>query len=335
MNRTEDDIRRPDIRAPAVADLPASASRDTAVIITARNAAKTAAHAVQSALAQTLVTEVVFVDDGSADDTAAVAAAADDGSGRLQLIRMSANKGPSVGRNVAIAASKAPFICILDADDFLAPGRVASLFAAGGEGWDLLADDIVFNASPDAADAFDRLLDPGLSLPFDFTIDVFAGGNVSRKGRLRREFGFLKPLIRRSFVETHAIKYDERLRLGEDALYYLECLLAGGVFRVVPACGYHAVQSEGSLSGTAHDSAVLKAQLAALVDFSDKVRAHGLVAPGLESYRAATARKAAISDVLQAKRAHGWRGVARALGRCETNPVGILAELALMKLRLA
>jgi succinoglycan biosynthesis protein ExoU len=56
-----------------------SAKRNTAVIITAKDAEGTAPAAVDSALAQSMVSEVVFVDDGSRDNTAAVAQACDDG----------------------------------------------------------------------------------------------------------------------------------------------------------------------------------------------------------------------------------------------------------------
>src|ERR1700761_9161791 len=119
------------------------ADRFTAVIITAKDAQGTAAKAVASALAQAAVREVVFVDDGSRDATSAAALAADDGSGRLRLIRLAENRGPACGRNLAIAASTAPFLCILDADDFMTPGRLQRLFDLGGDGWDLLADDLL------------------------------------------------------------------------------------------------------------------------------------------------------------------------------------------------
>lgn len=123
-----------------------SDDRSTVVVITAKDAAGTAACAVTSALCQRAVAEVVFVDDGSRDGTAEVAAAADDQSGRLKIIRQEKNVGPARARNIAIAASSSPLICILDADDYLAPSRLDRLFAVGGDDWDLLADDLFFHA---------------------------------------------------------------------------------------------------------------------------------------------------------------------------------------------
>src|SRR5688572_15861806 len=99
------------------------------VIIAARNAARTIPAAIASALREPEVAEVVVVDDASTDDTAKVAQAVDDGSGRLCVIRFDVNQGPSFARNAAIARSKSPFISILDADDFFLTGRFGELFA--------------------------------------------------------------------------------------------------------------------------------------------------------------------------------------------------------------
>ncbi|RWE75148.1 MAG: glycosyltransferase, partial [Mesorhizobium sp.] len=80
------------------------------VIIAARNAARTIPVAIASALRETEVAEVVVVDDASTDNTRDVALAADDGSGRLAVIRLDVNRGPSSARNIAIQASRSPFI---------------------------------------------------------------------------------------------------------------------------------------------------------------------------------------------------------------------------------
>ena len=119
------------------------------VVIAAKNAADTIATAVRSALQEALVSEVVVVDDGSSDDTAGAARSVDDGSGRLQIISLEKNQGPSAARNRAIAASSAPLIAILDADDFFFPGRFEPMLALGD--WDMLADNIAFISDPAAA----------------------------------------------------------------------------------------------------------------------------------------------------------------------------------------
>jgi succinoglycan biosynthesis protein ExoU len=57
-----------------------------------------------------------------------------------------ANVGPAAARNIAIAASAAPVIALLDADDMFLPGRLGVFWRSIG--WDLIADNIAF-VSPD------------------------------------------------------------------------------------------------------------------------------------------------------------------------------------------
>jgi succinoglycan biosynthesis protein ExoU len=215
------------------------------VIIAAKNASGTIARAIRSALRERQVAEVVVVDDGSTDATAVTAGEADDGSGRLQLLVHSQNKGPAVARNNAIARSSAPLIAVLDADDFFLPGRFDRLLT--GDDWDFVADNIVFidarnaAAEPDVPDfaAEPRFLD----------IEGFVEGNISRRDAARGEIGFLKPLMRRAFIDAHGLRYREDLRLGEDFELYARALLKGARYKVLNSCGYGAVVRPDSLSG--------------------------------------------------------------------------------------
>ena len=299
----------------------------TAVIITAKNAAATCAQAVASALAQRPVSEVVFVDDGSADDTAAVAASADDGSGRLRLIRLDRNVGPARGRNVAIDASSAPNLCILDADDFMGAGRLDGLYEKGGDGWDLLADDMLFASRPSAGAVFDKLLPADFKVPSDLTLSAFALGNLPRKNRYRRELGFLKPVIRRSFLRAHGLRYDERLRLGEDLLLYAGCLIEGAVFRVVDACGYYAIERRDSLS-VEHATADVAALHRALVEFEADALIRGRSVGALPEYTRSTRNNLALRRALDAKRAGGWLAFLTACGEAPSSFAYIVSELA-------
>ncbi|QOG06616.1 glycosyltransferase family 2 protein [Aureimonas sp. OT7] len=217
-----------------------------AVIIAAMNASATITRAIISALADQNVAEVIVVDDASSDDTAAVARAADDGSNRLTVLVQPVNAGPAAARNRAVDASSSPLIAVLDADDFLLPGRFDALLAE--DEWDFAADDILFVPA-------DRALDPLPTITADkrpaSTLGAagFIDGNISRRGRSRGEIGFLKPVMRRSFLEAHGLRYREQLRLGEDYEFYVRALLAGARYKVVHHCGYAAVVRADSLSG--------------------------------------------------------------------------------------
>ncbi len=213
------------------------------VVIAARNASNTIARAITSALRETKVGEVIVVDDASTDDTAAAAWQSDDGSGRLHVLRLSQNQGPAFARNHAIAHSTAPLIAILDADDFFLRGRFEALL--DGDDWDFVADNVMF------IDADDCEPDVPHFAPEPYFLDLraFIEGNIARHGVRRGEIGFLKPVMRRAFLDRHGLRYNEQLRLGEDYDLYARALVRGARYKVVRACGYGAVVRPDSLSG--------------------------------------------------------------------------------------
>lgn len=288
------------------------------VIIAAMNAQDTIGRAVASALAQAEVAEVVAVDDGSSDGTARAARAADDGSGRLKILACARNLGPAAARNLAIAHSRAPLIAILDADDFLLPGRFTALADPSAD-WDLSADNIVF-ASPLMAEQFEgrSAFDPGGGAR-RLTFERFVRANISRPDRPRGELGFLKPVMRRAFLDQHGLRYDQRLRLGEDFDLYARMLLAGARFRIIAACGYVAVERHTSLSAR-HSACDLEALVAA-----DERMLAGPLTPSqrqaLTAHHAQCARRWHHRCFLDAKRE---RGLARALFEHAARPRLIL-----------
>src|SRR3546814_11017652 len=58
----------------------------------------------------------------------------------------------------------------------------------------------------------------------------FLLGNLPDPEHPRKSYGFLKPLIARSFLERHGLRYDEDLRFAEDFAFYLTCFAAGARF---------------------------------------------------------------------------------------------------------
>ncbi|KSV72486.1 hypothetical protein N182_29270 [Sinorhizobium sp. GL2] len=223
------------------------ARTDVCVIIAAKNAEATIARAVASALAEQETAEVIVVDDGSNDQTVAAARSADDHSGRLTIARFESNRGPSAARNHAIAISRAPVLAILDADDFFLPGRLGRLLAV--EEWDFIADNIAFMGEAAVTGAAPRV-DDFPPRPRLLGLIDFVEGNISQPGVKRGEIGFLKPLMRRRFLDKHGIRYQEALRLGEDYDLYLRALAKGARYKVIQSCGYAAIVRGNSLSGS-------------------------------------------------------------------------------------
>lgn len=91
------------------------------VIIPLYNKAPYVAKAIQSVLLQTFTDyELIIVNDGSKDNSAAVAGKAIEGHGNCHLIGQE-NRGVSVARNNGVAASQGDYLCFLDADDWWEP----------------------------------------------------------------------------------------------------------------------------------------------------------------------------------------------------------------------
>lgn len=99
-------------------------SPEVAVIVPAFNAARWLREALQSVQAQTFANwELVVVDDGSTDATAEIAAGFARRDPRIGFLRQ-ANRGVAAARNAGIAATTAPLIAPLDADDFWFPEKL-------------------------------------------------------------------------------------------------------------------------------------------------------------------------------------------------------------------
>ena len=81
--------------------------------------------AIDSALAQGVHLRVIVVDDGSKDDTGAIARA----YGPPVHVITQANRGVSGARNTGLAAARAPYVALLDQDDVWAPGKLARQLA--------------------------------------------------------------------------------------------------------------------------------------------------------------------------------------------------------------
>jgi len=88
------------------------------VIIPLYNKAPYVAKAIESVLSQTFADyELIIVDDGSKDDSAAIAAHVIEGHANCRLVRQE-NMGVSIARNKGVAASQGDYLCFLDADDW-------------------------------------------------------------------------------------------------------------------------------------------------------------------------------------------------------------------------
>jgi len=244
------------------------------ILVAAYQAAAYLPHALESALAQSCRDiEVIVVDDGSDDATAAIADSYARRDPRVVVLRHATNRGPAAARNTAIAAARGRWLAVLDADDALIPDWLARLVAqAEARGADLLADELIqtdFSTGDPLA--------PELAGPIVARAGALTLAEMVRRDRPdmigRTQLGFLKPIARGDFVRTTGIRYRETLRAGEDFVFAFECVARGARYLLTPERGYVYRVRAGSVSGQARASLDLCAGnrcLLALADPADR-----------------------------------------------------------------
>jgi glycosyltransferase involved in cell wall biosynthesis len=190
-----------------------------AVVIPLYNLRAFVAEAIESALAQSIGSErleVVVVDDGSVDGGGDVAAAY---APPVTVIRQE-NRGLSAARNVGIAATTAPFLQFLDADDRLLPEKLACQAA-------------ILDTEPDVGLVYAgwrHVDEEGRPLPqHGWSRDE---GDVLLRLLLGNLLPPVVPLVRREAVER-AGRFDERLTSVEDWDLWLRISRLGYRWRVV------------------------------------------------------------------------------------------------------
>ncbi len=279
------------------------------VVIPAYNAARCLARALDSVLAQSEPQfEVLVVDDASTDATAALVQDFAARDRRVRLLRAPRNGGPGLARNQGIAASCGEWIALLDADDAFLPQRLERLAGLGdAHQADMVADNLLLTAPDPASDGEPppgRPMFAAAQLPRLMSLGprAFVEGNLLRPGAGGRiGFGYLKPLLRRSFLVRHGLAYDAA-RFSEDYLFYLRCLLHGASWIVTPEPLYAYTVDARSL--TARHSA-------------DDLRWLATAEAGLLRTGAAAGdprlRRSMVRHVRAVQRAHAWFGFATAI----------------------
>ncbi len=95
------------------------------VLMPAYNASQTIRFALASLISQTYQNwECIVVDDGSADQTTDIVRSIFDS--RIRLVLLDKNYGRGVARKKSLESARGKYITMLDADDWIYPGKIAS-----------------------------------------------------------------------------------------------------------------------------------------------------------------------------------------------------------------
>jgi succinoglycan biosynthesis protein ExoO len=220
------------------------------VIIPAYNVAHCVGSAIESTLDQSLApVEIIVVDDASTDGTADVVAGIAKIHASVKLIRKPVNEGVAAARNTGIESATADWIAILDSDDRYLPDRLKYLVSAAEEHQLDFAADNFYNY-----DLYAKKI-VGIAIPPSM---IGASLQLDRYGYVRNcmtsmagavDFGLLKPIVRRNFLQATGVRYRGDVRHGEDFIFYLNALVLRAKFAVFPEAHYIYTQRVGSLSG--------------------------------------------------------------------------------------
>lgn len=215
------------------------------VVIPAHQASSCIGASLSSALWQSYKDiEVVVVDDGSTDSTAAIVEAMD---GPVRLVRQS-NRGVGAARNRGIHAASSELIAFCDADDVLFPNHLQTLVD--------LYDDAPAGEWIVTANAY-WLFPGGIRLGQTRHKGKFPKPPEQRMAILEQNFVSTMSLFPRQLVEQVGPIADD-LRLAEDWEFWMRAIFAGYrlIHQAKPSALYR--WNPGSLSGEieAMDAAV-------------------------------------------------------------------------------
>lgn len=218
------------------------------IIMPAYNAAATIRRAVQSALRQTEPSlQLIIIDDASTDDTGAIAQEMAACDSRVQVVHQPINRGAAAARNRGLECARGAWIALLDADDEFMPERLRLLLtAAEACGADIVSDNLLLCPQASQCACVPMLSPQVLSAPRWMSAAEFVAGNIGSRYTPRVSYGFLKPAIRRCFLEQHRIRYEEQNRFGEDFLLALWCLVQGARWWLMPQVMYRYTVRAGS-----------------------------------------------------------------------------------------
>ena len=168
--------------------------------------------------------EILIVDDGSSDDSAAIVSSVLDP--RIRLLRQN-NKGAASARNLGISEATGEFIQFLDADDLLEPDKIARQLHR----LDFTLQDTVatcqwirFSESPgDLGQSAEPQRMPDRP-PLDWLIDSLSGGGMFQTAC------WLTPRV---LIEK-AGPWNESLTLHDDGEFFTRVLLRAAALRSIP-----------------------------------------------------------------------------------------------------
>lgn len=214
------------------------------VIIAAYNVQGCLARAVQTVQAQDFHDfEILIIDDGSEDGTLKVAWDLAKRDGRIRVLALGRNQGPSAARNRGLEEARGEWASILDADDAFLPERLGHLLTlAERRRADMVADDLLLYDA-----GAERLLPPAFGWTEEqlLTLDWLLSSDASPN---TYPLGWVQPVWRVAFLRANALAYPVQYRYMEDFFLLASSLLCGAKVWLSPRAGYVYTLRHGPIS---------------------------------------------------------------------------------------
>ncbi|MEU0277834.1 glycosyltransferase family A protein [Streptomyces sp. NPDC006195] len=208
---------------------------DVSVIVGAYEAMPYLIRCLESVEAQTLGSdriEIVAIDDGSTDGSEEYL---EEFAARTaiptRVVRQANSGGPSGPRNVGIGMARGRYVFFLDADDYFGPEALERLVAMA----DRAGTDVVLGR----VEGVNRGAPGSMWSRTAERVDVYGSQVVYTLSAQK--------LFRRELIERLGLRFDERLKTGEDALFTMEAYVRGNGVSVVAdyTCYYLVGRDDG------------------------------------------------------------------------------------------
>lgn len=152
--------------------------------------------------------ECLLIDDGSKDNSVEVCEACTKDDSRFHLYKKT-NGGVSTARNLGLDHAQGEWIVFVDSDDTIAPNHLSNLYTAIADGIDMIHCGYCTEGTDQGQHAYPAATYHGKDAVKDFLCHSDVIEHMAMCDRI----------FRRSIIETHHIRFDEKLPISEDRLF--------------------------------------------------------------------------------------------------------------------
>jgi CDP-glycerol glycerophosphotransferase len=202
------------------------------VIVPCYNREKYVAQCIGNLLCQTYSNlEIIVVDDGSTDDSVAIAARYP-----VRVVSNPENMGPSATRNAGIAVATGDYIHFMDVDDMVNIDFYERMVAtAVATDADMVCCSFIHERMPYFSSKFDERM-----------LVIIPEDKMMLTGVYQHGYS-VRYLFKRSFIDEKELRFDESLRFVEDLPFSFQAVYWANKIVTVPGAVYYYRHRENSL----------------------------------------------------------------------------------------